>query len=527
MSSDATPPRNEPARARSMNLQQTDDAPGAMPVEPETPPERARAGLTPEGRLRSGRLAGLSMNRAILVLSWPVMLESFLNSLVGLTDTALAARLPDGESATDAIAGASYIMWFIGLIFMALGIGATALVARSVGKGRMAVANAVLGQTVTLGAVIGITTAGFIALASRPVAGWLNMSAPATEAFNEYMLVIALGVPAATMLFSLIACARGAGDSIRPLYAMAVRNVVNISTSWALCGAEVMGVSGPVDLGVTGIAIGTVAGDVAGAAVVISMATRGTWGIRLRWRRMAPHWHTMRRIVRLGVPNFLETFGMWIGNFVAILMVGWLSLRPGDSGLLGAHMVAIRIESLSFLPGFAMGAAAATLSGQYLGAGSPEHAARAIRRCAVVAASVMYAFGLVFIYAPEHATRLLSDQPVHLDYVPVLLMVCGFIQIPFGLAIVTRGAMRGAGDVKVVMAITWVCTYLIRLPLAYLISGVDIPLPDSLGGGVLTNPSPLDGGLVGLWVGLCLEHVIRCLLFVARLLQGGWARARV
>ncbi len=497
---------------------------GAITTPPSMVPPR---GLTPDGRLKSGRLAGLSMNRAIWVLSWPVMLESFLNSLVGLTDTALAARLEDGVAATDAIAGASYIMWFIGLIFMALGIGATALIARSVGKGRRAVANAVLGQTVTLGMVVGMLTALFIVFASRPVAGWLNMSPPAQDAFNQYMVVIAMGVPAATMLFALIACARGAGDSIRPLYAMMVRNAVNIGVSWALSGAEVMGVSGPMDLGVTGIAIGTVAGDVAGAAVVLSMAVRGTWGIRLIGRRLSPHWHTMRRIVRLGIPNFLETFGMWVGNFCVILMVGWIGLEPGSAGLLGTHMVAIRIESLSFLPGFAMGMAASTLAGQYLGAGSPEHAARAIRRCAVVAAGVMYAFGLVFLYAPEWATRLLSDQQVHLDHVPLLLMVCGFIQVPFGLSIVTRGAMRGAGDVKVVMAITWACTYAIRLPLAYLISGVDLPLPEWLGGGVLMNPSPLDGGLVGLWVGLCLEHVIRCVLFLARLAQGGWSRVKV
>ncbi|GJM18991.1 MAG: MATE family efflux transporter [Phycisphaeraceae bacterium] len=504
-------------------------------------------GLSPEGRLRSGKLAGLSMNRAIWVLSWPVMLESFLNSLVGVTDTAIAARLPDGTAATDAIAGASYIMWFIGLIFMALGIGATALIARSVGRGRMAVANAVLGQTVTLGLVVGVATAVFIAFASRPVAGWLHMSGPAEGAFNSYMLVIAGGVPFATILFALIACARGAGDSISPLYAMMVRNAVNIAVSWALSGADVGGFSGPFDLGVTGIAIGTVAGDIAGAAVVVTMAVRGRWGIRILARRLRPHWHTMRRIVRLGVPNFLETLGMWVGNFLVILMVGWLGASRGGEGLLGTHMVAIRIEAFSFLAGFAMGAAAATLAGQYLGAGAPELARRAIFRCALIAAGVMFAFGFVFLFAPEWPTRMLSSQPIHLEYVPKLLIVCGFIQIPFGLAIVTRGAMRGAGDVRVVMTITWVCTYAIRIPLAYFFSGVDIPLPerfgielmlpDQFGGdallpvsyspGVIENPSPIDGGLVGLWIGICLEHVIRCALFVARFVHGGWARVRV
>lgn len=483
-------------------------------------------GLTPDGRLRTGRLAGLTMNRAIWVLGWPVLVESFLNSLVGLTDTTLAARLPNGEVATDAIAGASYIMWFIGLIFMALGIGATALISRSVGKGRLAVANVVLGQTVTLGVVVGIATGVFIAVVSRPAAGLMSMSPEAQGDFGAYMLVIASGVPFAMLLFSLIACARGAGDSISPLRAMIVRNLVNMAVSWALSGAVVGGLRGPVDWGVTGIALGTVAGDIAGVLVVVRMALGGKWGIRLVGRRLRPHWHTIRRMVRLGVPNFLETFGMWFGNFLIILMVGWLAAGQGEN-LLGAHMVAVRIEALSFLLGFAMGAAAATLAGQYLGAGAPRQAAQAIWRCTLIAAGLMYLFGLVFLYAPRAATLALTHQPTHLAYVPVLLMVCGFIQVPFAMAIVTRGAMRGAGDVKAVMTITWVCTYLVRLPIAYLLSGVDIPIPERFGGGIIHNPSPFKGGLVGLWMGLCLEHFIRASAFLARFLTGGWRRAKV
>ncbi|HCT46241.1 MAG TPA: hypothetical protein DF699_13615, partial [Phycisphaerales bacterium] len=111
--------------------------------------------VTDDGRFRSGRLKGLSMGAAIVVLAWPVVLESFLNSLVGLTDTKLSASLEDGVAATDAIGGASYIMWFIGLVIMAIGVGATALISRSVGKGRLGVANVMLGQATTLGLICG------------------------------------------------------------------------------------------------------------------------------------------------------------------------------------------------------------------------------------------------------------------------------------------------------------------------------------------------------------------------------------
>lgn len=540
-----------PEGLRCESIEVTD----ALPVRGGESSSRRAGGLTPDGRLRSGKLAGLTMWQAVWVLAWPVTLESFLNSLVGLTDTKLAAGL--GVAETDAIGGASYIMWFIGLIMMSLGIGATALIARSVGRGRVGVANAVLGQAATLAWISGIFVGILIMFLAAPVAWLLNMSEDATAAFSRYLLVLGLGVPAASTLFVLTACARGAGDAKRPLIAMTVRNIVNIIVSYALSGAQVGHWGNPFsfDLGVTGIALGTLAGDVTAAGIVLWMAIGGAWGIRLKSRWLRPHWHTIRRLVKLGLPNFLESFGMWIGNFLVMIMVGWLGaealLRTGTGGTLGVHIIAVRIEAFSFLPGFAMGTAAATLAGQFLGAGSAQLARRAVWRCVMLAAVVMGSLGVAFVLIPEQIVALLSSQPEHLRMTPSLLVVCGAIQVPFALTIVVRSALRGAGDVTVVMWLTWISTYAIRLPAAYLLSGVRIPIPNPLmriesiasmapafttlypesaallGPLLAPNPSPVAWGLTGLWVALCGEVVLRSLFFTARFLQGGWARVKV
>ncbi len=93
--------------------------------------------------------------------------------------------------------------------------------------------------------------------------------------------------------------------------------------------------------------------------------------------------------------------------------------------------------------------------------------------------------------------------------------------------------MRGAGDVKLVMALTWTATYAIRLPIAYILSGVDIPLPEILGGGIIENPRLLESmfgiepGLTALWMGLCSEMVLRAILFAGRFFEGGWVKVKV
>jgi MATE family multidrug resistance protein len=66
--------------------------------------------------------------------------------------------------------------------------------------------------------------------------------------------------------------------------------------------------------------------------------------------------------------------------------------------------------------------------------------------------------------------------------------------------------LRGTGDTTWVLLITTGSSYLIRLPLAWLF-GIYLEL-----------------GLVGIWIGLCGELVIRAMLFLARFLHGGWAK---
>ncbi len=491
--------------------------------------------VSDDGRFRTGKLKGLTMGAAIFVLAWPVVFESFLNSLVGLVDTKLSASLSDGEAATDAIGGASYIMWLIGLVIMAIGVGATALISRSVGKGRLGVANVVLGQALTLSLIAGVVIGVLVYFLSSPITQLLNMTPEASVYFDDYMKIIALGTPAASMLFALTACSRGAGDSMSPLIAMIARNAVNIVVSWLFSGVTLFGLTSPfgLDWGVKGIALGTVIGDLVGALIILSMAFSGRWSIRLKFKRMKIHAITVGRLIRLGVPNFIETFGMWIGNFFIIAFVGLLARQMNSDGLLGAHIIGIRIEAFSFMPGFGMGIAAASLAGQYIGMGRPDLAQRAVFRCTLIAATIMGMIGVVFILFAHPLTAILSEQPAHLEMVPPLLIICGIIQVPFAIGIVFRTAMRGAGDVRWVMGMTWFSTYALRLPLAYIISGVDIPIPEFLGGGMITNPRwfemwfGLEPGLTALWIALCGEMVIRGAIFALRFYHGGWLKAKV
>lgn len=453
------------------------------------------------GQLR-GRLAGLSLPRQVFVLSiWPLM-EQALNFLVGFVDMSLAAHLePEsvGVAAADAIGIAGHMGWLIGLLQGCVAIGTGALVARAIGGGRKTVANAALGQSVTMIGLVGLFSAVVLFFIAGPFARLVGAKGLALEQCELYLRVFALAVPFSTQLFIGAAALRAAGDTRTPFLLMLLVNAVNIIVSVALV---------KMGFGVAGIAAGTCVAWILGSLIMIQLLVRGRSGIRLRLLRMRPHWHTAKRILRIGLPSLFEMLGMWTGNLVMLAIIGRMG-EPED-GLLGIFMIAVRIESISFMGGFAIGTAAATLVGQYLGAGNVKRAGDAVKLCLVAAMLLMGAWSAVFLAIPEQLALLVTDQPLHLQTVPTMVWLCAFGQPMFAMAIVISNAMRGAGDTRTPMGLTYFITYFIRVPWVYL-------------GGIV-----LGLNIIGVWTGLVAEWYVRGGLFAAFFfLHRRWQRVEV
>lgn len=475
----------------------------------------------PDRQIRSGKLAGRSLASAILILAAPVFLDQLLSATVGLADKVLTGALPNGSTAAlDGVGAGSYVGWFLGIAISSVGIGSLAIIARSLGRGDVREAALGLGQAMLAAVVWGISL-GILLFAGAPwLASVAGLSADATVACVSYVRSIALGVPGLAVLLVGIMSLHGAGEAVRPFFVMLAVNLINIVVSWFLSGARFtwfgLDLQSPGHFGVAGIGLGTAIAQILGALLIVSLMLRGVKDLRLERWALRPRIPMLQRILRVGLPAFIDGLGMWLGNIVVIGIVGKIAAAEGAArgeppvvGLLGAHIIAIQWEAFSFLPGFAMGTAAAALVGQYLGAGNVRMATRSVWACTGIAAVFMTVAGTAFLFAGEFLTRQISRDPLHLELVPQLLFIAGFVQANFALAMVLREAMRGAGDTRWAMAINWFSTFALRVPFCYLIGYV------------------FDHGLVGVWLVLCGEIVARSLLLLARFLHGGWKRIEV
>jgi putative MATE family efflux protein len=447
-----------------------------------------------------GRLAGLSLKRQVFVLAiWPLM-EQVLNYLVGLNDQILAGHM--SVAATNGVGVGVYVEWLIAVVQMAVGVGSSALVARAMGARHRRLANAALGQSLLLGFGCGIGIGALIYVIAPALGRFTLLEGESLDACVTYLRILTLAAPLSGVLFAGAACLRGSGDTRTPFVVLVLVNLVN-------SGMSILLVHGPAPIGghgVAGIAGGTLCAWVVGSALMVAALFSGWGGLKLRLHRLRPHAHTMKRIVRVGVPNLAEAlFGNWVANFVLMRVVGML----GNPAAWGAHVNTVKIEGLSYLPALAIAVAASTLTGQYLGLGDPERAKRAIRICWAAAVIVAGCVGLIFIAFPWPLARMLTDEPEILALTPKLLRIAGCFEIFLATYMVLAQALRGAGDTRATMVLMFISTFAVRLPLAYAI-------------GVW-----MGYGLVGVWVGMCLELIVRAGLLAWRFRQGGWVHARV
>jgi putative MATE family efflux protein len=449
---------------------------------------------------------GAADDRALLkyliALAAPVVIEQLLSMTVGLTDVWLAGHLgTQSADATAAVGSISYFLWLIGLITGTINAGSTAIIARAMGARHKSLANKVCGQSVAAAMMLGLTLAALLFVFSEPVARFTGLTGPSLAMALMYLKILAFSLPFSTLIFAGNACLRGAGDTATPATVM----VTVDSTNALLSCTMARGWFGFPAMGYRGIALGTLCAYVLGGTLLLVVLLSGKGRLRLFPHRMRPDWSTMRRILRIGVPSGVEGVLTWGAQFVILFIIN----RFGGSLSGAAHAVAIRVESFSFLPGFAIATAAATAVGQSLGMKDPKRAAHAAWLAFRMGGGFMVAFGLLFIFRPHLFTSILASDRDVADLAAKCLVPAGFAQLGFAASLIFGGSLRGAGDTMNVMCITLASTFGLRLC------------------GVLVVGGYFKMGVAAIWVVLCCELSIRGGLIFLHFLQGKWKHVEV
>lgn len=463
----------------------------------------------------AGRLGKLSLGRQVVALAiWP-FLEQILSFMVNTVDLFLATRMAGGDARVaimDALGLGGYVMWLMMILQGAVATGVLAIISRAAGARKPDEAREGLVQGILAGLLMGVLSGLIIRVSLPTLIQIFGLSDDAAAYAFDYLSILCWSCPLLGVFYACTNALRAIGDTRTPFFIMLLINMSN-----AILSSCFVFLSPPIGgMGVEGLAWGSVLSWILGTIVVLTILYRspkpGSDEISLTL--LNAHWKPQRemmtRIARVGLPQGIEMLGMWL---IHAYVLGFITGLAFD-GALGAHFIAIRVESLSFLPGFAIGTATATLVGQYLGARNPAMAMKALRTAWVYALIFMSTIGVFFLVAPEVIVRIIlpetDAQATQLISVAVpLVFICGIFQPALATTIVMKTSLRGAGATRTVMTWSFTCLIFFRI--------IGITLYDTF----------FDLTLNTIWVFMSVDLFVQAIVFATIAWRGKWTEAKV
>jgi len=397
-----------------------------------------------------------SLNRAILLLAVPMVLELVLESLFAVVDVAWVGRL-----GADAVATVGLTESMLSLVFsvgMGLSLSTTAMVARRIGEKDPEGAAVAGVQAIFLGFIVSLAI-GLPCLVFAPNLLRLMGATPAIVAVGSGYTRICLGGSCAVLLLFLNnAIFRGAGDAAIAMRLLWVSNIINLILDPCL----IFGWGPFPKMGVTGAALATFIGRSIGVAYQFYRLLKGTERIRILARQVRVQLDVLWRLIRVsltGILQFAIAHTSWIGLVRIVSTFG--------AAAVAGYTIAIRIVIFVILPSWGMSNAAATLVGQNLGAGKPDRAEAAVWRTGLYNVIFLGVVGVFFIAFAEPVVRLFISDPAVVPLGAACLRIVSYGNLGYAYFMVMMQAFNGAGDTITPTIVNFFGFWLLEIPLAY------------------------------------------------------------
>ena len=445
--------------------------------------------------------------RLVLSMSLPAILAQLTSIAMQYIDAGMVGSM--GANATASIGLVSSTTWLIGGSCIGLSAGFYVQIAQLIGAGRDSEAENVLRQGLKTVVVLGILISVLCYAIGGSLPRWLGGDREIWSDSSAYFRVYCLAVPFVLLRQLSTGTMQSTGDMKTPSILSAVVCFLDvILNSFMIFPTRTVSLPGLIPevtipgagLRVVGAALAPTLSEVIISLVAlylvatrnkrISLRNEGSW----KWRRQ-----TVMNAAKIGIPLSFDQIFMCSAYVAGTRIVATLGTVA-----VAANSLAITAESLCYMPGYGIGAAATAIIGQTIGAGRRD-LTRSFSRVSVCLGMVLMGLTGVLMYfgAPVVFSMLTSSAEVAALGTAVLRIE--LVAEPlYGASICCAGAFRGAGDTLTPSVMNLVSMWCVRIVLALVL----VPRM----------------GLHGYWTAMALELCFRGVIFLARLFRGKWMK---
>ncbi len=442
--------------------------------------------------------APMFTRRQLVTLIWPLLLEQFLSVSMGMADTLMVSGV--GEAAVSSVSLVDSLNILILQILAALASGGAVVASQYLGRQDGDNARRSAAQ---LFSVVGIATGAAmvvcIVLSRVILRGVFGSIDEDVMAFSQiYFIISAVSYPFMGLYSAGAALFRAQGNSKVSMRASLVMNVINI-------GGNALLIYG-FGLGVLGAALATLFGRVVAAVWVLVQQQQMENPLRVSEPAdLLPRRELAGRILAIGVPSGLENGMFQIGK----LCVSSLTSTLGTAAI-AANAVAGTVSTMANIPGNTMSLAMIPVVGRCLGAGDKKQAKHyAWLLLGIAAAGLLVTNAVLLLVIPAVAGWFSLSAEALAMCVTVVRWFSVFSVFFWAGSFTLPNALRSGGDAKFTMLVSIVSMWTFRVVLSYFF--------------VLQ----LHMGLTGVWFGMFIDWICRCLCFGIRFIRGKWMEHEV
>ena len=428
----------------------------------------------------------------------PLVIEQLLLMTVGMADTVMVTTA--GEAAVSGISLVDSINLLLIQVFAALGTGGAVVVSQYLGRRDLDRACSAAKQLLYVITAVSLTLMALALLFRQSILAFLfgNIEPDVMENALVYFLLTALAYPFMSIYNVGAALFRSMGNSKVSMFNSLLVNMVNIAVNAILIYG--------FDMGAAGAGIGTLASRVVAAVIFMAMIRNPAHPVHIEGvLHFEFHWDTVKRILGISIPNGLGNGMFQIGKLLVLSLI-----TSFGTAATAANAIANSVASVVNVPGSAISLSLITVVGQCMGADDSRQAVAYTRKLMLaVYVSMGTLSALLFCFAGPLVALFHIGAAASVMAVEVLRWCAVFSATVWPLSFTLPNALRAAGDAKFTMVVSMLSMWIFRIGFSYLLAQF------------------MDWGLLGVWVAMFIDWIVRALVFLIRFLRGRWKAKRV
>jgi putative MATE family efflux protein len=401
-----------------------------------------------------------SILSSLVRLALPIIMANVLHTTYQLIDTFWLGRL--SANAVASVSISFPILFLVLSLGGGLTLGGSVIVAQYFGAENKKKVDYSSSQTVFVIFIISIFLALLAYLLAEPMMILIGAEPPILQDSVDYFQVSSFGFIFLFMFFVFQSLMRGIGDVMLPMYVVLITVLLNL----ILDPLFIFGYGSIPGFGVKGAAVASILTQAISAIIGLAILFRGKRGIKIHLSQMKFDWKWTKRLFRIGIPTSLDQSTRAAAMTVIIVLVTGFG-----SEVVAAYGIGVRILSLIVIPALGFAMATTTLVGQNIGARQIKRAEKVGDLSAKIAMYGLTSIGMLLFFFAEPVTAFFvpNDPQVIQDgalFIKIMAPSFGIL----GVQQVLNGVFNGAGFTQASLLISIFNLWMIRFPLAFLLS---------------------------------------------------------